>query len=129
MAKKKNVDIEDFRGITADVNLNEIIEANAKIAVNKLKEASPKSKKKKKRNQKRYRSQWKYKFYPEANMAIVYNKKANLTYLLEHGHVIATKKYGAGWAAPQPHIEPVFETLPESITKIVWQTDIDFDIY
>lgn len=128
---KKNtdfIDIEKVRGVRVDLHVGDIIKQNAEIAVSKLKKESPKSKTSKD-TRKRYASKWKYTYYPQYEWAVVYNTKSNLTYFLEHGHIIANKKNGAGWAKAEPHIITVFEMLPASMIKIIKETDIDFDIY
>lgn len=131
MAKGKTygfIDIEKFRGIKYDLHIGEQIQKNAETMVEYLKDNSPESKKRKDAR-KRYSHKWTYKYYPQYEMAVVYNKKGNLTYLLEHGHIIATKKGGAGWSPPRPHIQKAMDVLPESMNKIINQTDIDFEIY
>lgn len=132
MSKKKHsndfIDIEKFRGIYVDLHLGETIKRNAELTVKKLKKESPRSKTRKDLR-KRYAGNWRYNYYEQYEMAVVYNRKANLTYFLEHGHDIVNAKGKVGWSPEQVHIMKVFDSLPESMNKIIKQTDIDFEIY
>lgn len=125
-------DINDFHGIKADLNASKIITDLAKQTVQKLEEASPKGERYKnaRTRSKSYAKTWTFVYYPQYDEAVVYNKENYwLTHLLEHGHFDATKVGSPDWVNAQEHIKTVFDELPDTLDKIVYQTDIDFDIY
>lgn len=85
----------------------------ANEAANKLKNTSPKKTGK-------YARAWKVKTEKgSANIdkVVVYNKRYQLTHLLENGHVVRNKKGTYGRAPAQPHIAPVNEWAADELPR------------
>lgn len=76
------------------------IKAAARESVQKLKNTSPK-----RPGGGEYAKSWTTK--KTSNGVVVYNKRYQLTHLLENGHVIRNKKGTYGRAPAHPHIAPV----------------------
>ena len=110
--------LDNFKGFNFEIQMTQVIEDNAKQATEKLKVARQW---KRNRKTRQYNNGWEYKMYDSNSQsvsALVKNEKDwQLTWLLEHGHLIVNKKGGVGYASAHQHIKPVFDKQSKQFIK------------
>lgn len=125
---RKTINLEDFNGIKVKVNMDRVIEKNAKEAAETLRSINDW---KVHRRSKSYSKGWIYEVMnkdKEDVYAHVYNKTNwQLTWLLENGHLIVNKRGGVGWAAPKRHIEPTFDRQAKKFINDMEKVDLEID--
>ena len=103
LSSEINRQLQLYSNVLED-KVDEIAEEVASDAVSKLKSRSPK-------DTGDYAKKWTYKKVGKAY--VIYNKKYQLTHLLEKGHV----KAGGGRVAARVHIKPVEEEVVRDFIK------------
>lgn len=125
---RKTIKLDDFKGIKLKIDLEEVVEKNAKEATETLQSINDW---KVRRRSKSYSKGWTMKLEArnkEDVYAQVYNKTDwQLTWLLENGHLIVNKRGGVGWAAPHKHIEPTYDKQAKKFIDDMKNIDIDVD--
>lgn len=124
---KKSINIDEFKGFEAKIDLTTIIEEHGKEAVEELRSINNW---KTRRKSKSYSAGWVLDLHESKGKTTgeVWNKTSwQLTWLLENGHLIVNKKGGVGWAAPHKHIKPVFDKQSDRLLKDIKNIEIDFD--
>lgn len=121
MSKYKKTNIENFRGISVEIDgLVEDIDKEADRVVQQLK-TQPQWKHN--RRTRRYNNGWVKRFTSIPGdssrvQCIIWNATDwQLTWLLENGHLIVNKHGGVGWAAPHKHIAPAADKGSERLVK------------
>lgn len=99
--------LEEYLDEVDEISEKEFVSA-AKDLVNDLKSTSPK-------RTGRYAGAWTYK--KEGNTYIIYNKRGQLTHLLENGHIIRNKKGEYGRAPAHPHIKNAEQRAVQSLIQ------------
>lgn len=126
----KTTKIEDFHKITGKIKgVEKTVESHSQTASNRLK-TEPKWKRN--RRPPRYNPGWKFDMVYQSKTEVsgwVYNySQWQLTWLLENGHLVTNKKGGVGWAAPHPHIKPVFDEEAERFVDDMSKLDVKIEI-
>lgn len=121
----KKTNIKNFKGFKFELDMEPIIEKNAKEATDSLK-TQPKWQRN--RRAKTYNSGWEYDMFThdKHNVSAIVRNSTNwqLTWLLEHGHLIVNKRGGVGFASGKPHIRPVFDKQSKQFEKDMTEVDI-----
>lgn len=112
--------MKKFKGIEVKLNLEEIVDKNAKFMEEVLKRpgVSPRSNRPRRGNA--YWKGWAYDTQKnkEEYGAIIWNKTNwQLTWLLENGHIINNqfgRPHGLGWSRPKKHIYPSYLAMKSS---------------
>lgn len=122
-----NINIERFKGIKVDVNYEQIIDRNAELCSELLKDKSPRGH----RKSKAYADGWtvkKGRKQKDQYFAEVWNAtNYQLTHLLENGHLITNKKGGVGWAEGNPHIQKALDQVKPTFLADMGKADIEVD--
>lgn len=126
----KTTNIEKFHKLTAKIKgMEKTIQTYSEYTADTLKE---KPKWKRNRSTRTYNSGWKYDMVYWSKTEIsgwVHNQTDwQLTWLLENGHLVTNKKGGVGWAAPHPHIRPVFDEESKNFVDDMRKLEIEVDI-
>lgn len=126
----KTTNIEKFHKLTAKIKgMEKTIQTYSEYTADTLKE---KPKWKRNRSTRTYNSGWRYDMVYWSKTEIsgwVHNKTDwQLTWLLENGHLVTNKKGGVGWAAPHPHIRPVFDEESKNFVDDMRKLEIEVDI-
>lgn len=129
---KKHLDISEYKGIRAEINIDGVITKNAERLVAKLKETSPRGARFKNSTYKAnsYAEGWTYTYSPYNDTAVVYNAtNYRLTHLLEYGHVLTQTKdlSKKTWVAPRRHIIPAFNAIEPKFVKEMYEADINIE--
>ncbi len=98
--------------IEVDEAVQEVTASVAKEGVKKLKKRSREL-----FGKGNYANGWTFKVLPGGGKAVIFNKKYQLTHLLEHGHDIVRKGVKVGEAKAKPHIKEVEEFCIEETEK------------
>lgn len=117
--------LEIFKGIKAEIMMDDIIEEYADKCVGILRQTQWKTK----RANKSYNDGWtteKKKKKQETSCTVWNATEYQLTHLLEKGHLITNKRNGVGWAAAHPHIDPAFQDVKEPFKRAMEDADIKF---
>lgn len=123
MGRRKSnrwVQMKKFKGIEVKLNLDEIIDKNAKYMVEVLKRPNYSPRSKRPRRDKAYWKGWGYDsdYKGEEIGAVIWNKTNwQLTWLLENGHIINNQigaAHGLGWSPPKKHIYPSYLAMKSS---------------
>lgn len=107
--------LENFKGFKFEIDMLPIVEKHAESTRDKLR-SEPKWKRQ--RRSPGYNAGWIAqtldKSKNEASAVVRNQTDWQLTWLLEHGHLITNKKGGVGFARPHPHIKPIFDEEQKS---------------
>lgn len=131
MAKIKFCEIEKFKGIDANIDIEDIVLKYGEKAVEQLKANSPSDNKVRLKKRKgKYKDTWttRNKIKDDDVESMVWNDgNWQLTHLLEHGHQIVNKRGGVGWASMKPHIKPTYDKLKPKFIKEMKNVDIELN--
>lgn len=124
------VSLKDFKELTCDLQTD--IRVYCQKAADKSKNDLQKVQWHRNRKNRQYSKGWDWGFTLDTNVeltATVHNYTDwQLTWLLEHGHLVTNKVGGIGWAAPYPHIEPVFKRYSKEFVEDMSNINIHVEI-
>lgn len=119
----KDINIEDFSGIEAEIDYQPILDKYGELCAEKIKEKSPV-------RTGSYRDGWVAeadKDYLGEYSVVVWNQTSwQLTHLLENGHAIVNKKGGVGRASPRPHIKKGYNAIKNEFVRAMKEVNINF---
>lgn len=122
----KKINIEDFKGIKAEVQYKKVIDKYGKKTKDILIATSPDSE----RNRATpYRLGW--VVHPETFKSAYRNTVWNetnwqLTHLLENGHFI-TNHDALAWSPPQKHIRPAYDRVKDGFMRDMKKVKVKFE--
>jgi len=124
----KNISLEKFRGIKAEIQYEDIMHKYSEQTSNKLKATSPKSGRAGRKTP--YYLGWTVnkEDYKNGHRDTVWNETNwQLTHLLENGHFIKNRTDGLYWSPPIKHIRPAYLEVKDKYIRAMRRAPIDVD--
>lgn len=124
----KNINLEKFKGIKAEVKYKDIIDKYSEKACNQLKATSPRSGRAGRKRP--YYAGWTVNKEDHKNgyRDTVWNKTNwQLTHLLENGHFIKNRVGAIYWSPPAKHIKPAYLEVRDKYIKAMRKAPLDVD--
>lgn len=125
----KTIDLDDFNGIKAKIDYEEIIKKYAEKAKNTLRSESPKSGRPNRSTP--YWTGWTIsakKVRKGLRLTVWNETNWQLTHLLENGHWISNRAHpNISWSPPIKHIRPTYMRTKPQYIKAMKKAKIDVD--